>query len=403
MTDSSKHQIVIVGGGTGGIAVASHLLKELENPDIAVIEPSDTHYYQPGWTFVGGGIVDASRTARPMSKVIPKGVQWIQDSVATLDPANNTLKTEGGKEIGYEFLVMAPGIKIDWEAIPGLKESLGKNGVVSNYDYRVAPLTWETIKSFQGGTALFTQPKPPFKCPGAAQKIMYLADEAFRKSKVRDKTDIRFYSAAPGIFPVKKFAAPLNEVIARKGLDIHYQSNLVELRPDDKEAVFENMTNGERETVKYDMIHVTPPMCAPDFVKNSPLGDDAGWVDVDMYTLRHKKFGNVFGLGDCTNTPNSKTAAAIRGQAPVLVSNLVTAMSGQEGKAAYDGYASCPLVTGYGKLVLAEFDYNLQPKETFPFDQGRERRSMYYLKKYILPRFYWDVLLKGGDLNAGGD
>jgi len=402
MTDTIKHQIVIVGGGTGGIAVASHLLKELDNPDIAIIEPSDTHYYQPGWTFVGGGIIEAAKTARPMSKIIPAGVKWIQDSVATINPEENSLATAAEKQISYDYLVMAPGIKIDWDSIPGLKESLGKNGVVSNYDYNVASLTWEAIKSFQGGTAIFTQPKPPFKCPGAAQKIMYLADDTFRKSKVRDKSDIKFFSAGPGIFPVKKYAAALNKVIARKGLDIHYQSNLVELHPEKKEAVFERLTDGEQQTIQYDMIHVTPPMSAPDFLKDSPISDAAGWVDVDMYTLRHKKYANVFGLGDCTNTPNSKTAAAIRSQAPVLVSNLVTAINGQEGKVAYDGYASCPLVTGYGKLILAEFDYNLLPKETFPFDQGKERRSMYYLKKYVLPKFYWDVLLKGGDLNIGG-
>ncbi len=402
MTDAIKHQIVIVGGGTGGIAVAAHLLKELDNPDIAIIEPSDTHYYQPGWTFVGGGIIEAEKTARPMSKIVPAGVKWIQDSVTTINPEENSLNTADEKQISYDFLVVAPGIKIDWESIPGLKESLGKNGVVSNYDYHAAPYTWRTIQSFQGGTAIFTQPKPPFKCPGAAQKIMYLADDAFRKSKVRDRTDIKFFSAGPGIFPVKKYAAALNKVIARKGLDVHYQTNLIELHPDKKEAVFERLTDGEQQTIQYDMIHVTPPMSAPDFLKGSPVSDSAGWVDVDMYTLRHKKYANVFGLGDCTNTPNSKTAAAIRSQAPVLVSNLVTAINGQDGKAAYDGYASCPLVTGYGKLVLAEFDYNLLPKETFPFDQGKERRSMYYLKKYVLPKFYWDVLLKGGDLNLGG-
>jgi len=395
------HKILIIGGGTGGIAVASQLQKELADPDIAILEPADTHYYQPGWTFVGGGIFRKEETARSMGEIIPRGTHWIHDAAAKIDPETCTVTTETGVTMTYDFLVVAAGIRIDWETIPGLREGLGKNGIVSNYAYDIAPVTWEVIKSFKGGTALFTQPKPPFKCPGAAQKILYLADDAFRRQKVRKQSELIFCSAAPGIFPVKKYAAALNDVIKRKELDMRYQWNLIELRPGDKEAVFERLPDGDRETVAYDMIHVTPPMSAPHFIKESPLADGAGWLDIDMYTLQHKRYRNVFGLGDCTNTPNSKTAAAIKAQTPVLVSNLSMVIENQEGKAAYDGYASCPLVTGYGKLILAEFDYNMKPRETFPFDQGRELRSMYYLKKFILPRVYWNVLLKGGSFSMG--
>ncbi len=401
MSQTIHHKVVVIGGGTGGISVAAHLLKEVEDLDIAIIEPSDKHYYQPGWTFVGAGIFRPWETVRDTKDVLPKKAQWIQDSVEGIDADNNSLTMASGKTVSYDFLVVAAGIKILWDAIPGLKEGLGKNGIVSNYDYKIAPITWQTIKDFKGGTAIFTQPAPPFKCPGAAQKILYLADDAFRKHKVRDKSNLIFCSAAPGIFPVKKYAATLNQVIARKELDMRYQTKLVELRPELKEAVFES-PNGDQSVLSYDMIHVTPPMGAPDFIKSSVISDAGGWVDVNMHTLQHKTYKNIFGLGDCTNSPNSKTAAAIRSQTPVVVSNLILAMAGQEGKAAYDGYASCPLVTGYGKLVLAEFDYNLQPKETFPFDQAKERRSMYFLKKRILPKLYWDVLLKGGDVSLSG-
>ncbi len=401
MNTATHHKIIVIGGGTGGISVAAHLAKENSTLDIAIIEPSEFHYYQPGWTFVGAGIFSSKKTVRPMTKVIPKGVQLIKDSVTTISPDENQLTLGSGQIITYDYMIVAAGIKITWDKIPGLKEGLGKNGIVSNYDHDVAPLTWKAIKEFQGGTAIFTQPPPPFKCPGAAQKILYLADDAFRKNKVRDKTEMIFCSAAPGIFPIKKYADTLNQVIKRKNLTMNYQTNLIALHPDKKEAIFQS--GDEEKTIKYDMIHVTPPMAAPDFIKESPLSDEAGWLDVDCHTLQHKKYKNIFGLGDCTNTPNSKTAAAIRSQTPVVASNLLATINNQEGLAAYDGYASCPLVTGYGKLVLAEFDYNMQVKETFPFDQGQERRSMYYLKKYVLPKFYWDVLLKGGDLSFGGN
>lgn len=398
MSAINTHKIVIVGGGTAGLAVASHLKKMDPELDIAVLEPKDVHYYQPGWTLVGGGEMKPKATWRPMAKVIPEGVQWLQEGAATFEPEKNQLTTTTGKTLQYEFLVVAAGIKIDWQQIPGLQEALQKNlGVVSIYDFDLAPRVWEAIKNFSGGTAIFTQPKPPFKCPGAAQKITYLADDAWRKRNVRGKTKLMFFSAAPGIFPVKRYANTLNEVLKRKSIETHFQHHLVAVDPEKKEATFEAVSGGDRQTHAFDLLHVTPPMCAPDFLKQSPLADEGGWMNVDKYTLRHVQYKNIYGLGDCVNAPNSKTAAAARSQTYVVVSNLITDLAGGEGIAAYDGYASCPLITGYGKLVLAEFDYNLQPKETFPIDQSKERRSMYYFKKYFLPWYYWNVLLKGGD------
>jgi len=393
-----KHQIIIIGGGTAGIATASHLLKNNEDLDIAIIEPADVHYYQPGWTFVGAGIYKPQATRRTMKSVIPKGVTWIKDSVASFDPENNKVVTTANGDVEYDGLVVAAGIKINWDAVEGLSEAMKTDGVCSNYTYETAEKTWKTIKAFKGGTAIFTQPKPPFKCPGAAQKIMYLADDAFRKQGVRKKTEIKFFAGAPGIFPIKRYSDPLNAVIKRKNLETNFKHHLVAIDAGKKEATFEQVETGEKVTAHYDMIHVTPPQCAPDFLQGSPISNEGGWVEVDKYTLQSTKFSNVFALGDCCSAPNSKTAAAIKAQTPVVVSNLLTVLNGGEAGTAYDGYASCPLVTGYGKLVLAEFDYNMQPKETFPFNQGKERKSMYYFKKYVLPKFYWDVLLKGGNL-----
>jgi len=398
MAETISHKVVIVGAGTAGVAVAAHLKKMDESLDVAIIEPRDVHYYQPGWTLVGGGEMKPKATWRPMDKIIPPGVSWIHDGAADFDPENNRLTTTSGQQVSYEYLVVAAGIEIAWDAVPGLTEALQKNiGVVSIYDYDLAPQVWEAIKGFSGGTAIFTQPKPPFKCPGAAQKITYLADDAWRKRNVRGQTKLRFFSAAPGIFPVKRYATTLNEVLKRKAIETHFQHHLVAVDSEKKEATIEHVGTGDRQTHAFDFLHVTPPMRAPTFLKQSPLADEAGWMDVDKYTLRHVKYKNVYGLGDCTNSPNSKTAAAARSQTYVVVSNLLTDLGGGEGIAAYDGYASCPLITGYGKLVLAEFDYNLQPKETFPIDQSKERRSMYWFKKYFLPWYYWNVLLKGGD------
>ena len=393
----NHYQVLIVGGGTAGITVAAQLAHSANPPEMAIIEPSNKHYYQPLWTLVGGGVFDRAESERNEADYIPAGVTWIQDKVASFDPDKNKLSTASSGDISYDWLVVAAGLQIDWHLIPGLKESVGQpgTGVCSNYSYETVNSTWENIRNFKGGNAIFTQPATPIKCAGAPQKIMYLAADHFAKQGIMGKTNVIFGIAAGVIFGVKKYADTLEKVIARRGLDVRYQHDLQSLDVANRKATFKNLTSGENVTWDYDMIHVTPPMSAPDFIKQSPLAGATGWVDVDIHTLQHNKYANVFALGDCSSLPTSKTGAAIRKQAPTVVANLAARMKGLPMQGSYDGYTSCPLVTGYGSLVLAEFDYDKNPQESFPFDQGEERYSMYAMKAYGLPRMYWHGMLRG--------
>ena len=396
MSASVHHQIIIVGGGSAGISVAARLTKGWFNKlDVAVIEPSDKHYYQPQWTLVGGGVVKKEVTEHTEASVMPRRATWIRDGVAEFHPDQNYVVTRGGQTLTYDWLVVAAGIQINWGKIPGLKESVGKNGVCSNYSYGTVDSTWENIRNFRGGNALFTHPSGAVKCGGAPQKIMYLAEDYFRRAGIRDKCNVIFAEAGPSIFAVDRYRKTLEAVVARKRIDCRFRHELIEIRPSAKEAVFKHLDTGETVTLPYDMLHVTPPMSAPAFIANSPLADKEGWVEVDKDTLQHTRFANVFGIGDCSNLPTSKTGAAIRKQAPILVTNLKAAIGGAPLTAKYDGYTSCPLVTGYGSLVLAEFDYDKNPAETFPFDQSKERWSMWFVKRYLLPFFYWHLMLKG--------
>jgi len=393
--EESHYEFVIVGGGTAGITVASRIQRKCGKASLAIVEPSDKHYYQPLWTLVGAGEVKKEETARPEQSVIPRGAEWIRDSVSAFHPGENAVTTLKGRRIGYDYLVVAAGIQIDWGRVKGLRESIGKNGVCSNYAYEYVDTTWEFLSGLRRGNAIFTFPNTETKCGGAPQKIMWLADHHLRRRGHRQDADVWFVSAKPGIFGVPHYARTLNRLVEERNIKTRFRRDLVEIDAVSKIALFKNLDSGEIEPLPYELLHVTPPQSAPDFIKQSPLASADGWVDVDQRTLQHKKFPNIFSLGDASSLPTAKTGAAVRKQAPVLVQNLLSQRAGEALRAAYDGYTSCPLVTGYGRLVLAEFDYEGRPVETFPFDQSRERRSMYLLKRYLLPVLYWHGMLKG--------
>ena len=392
------YQILIIGGGNEGVSVASQLLIKNPKLKIGIIEPSEKHYYQPAWTLAGGGEFDIKKTERSESSVIPKGVKWIKESVVSFSPDNNSVSLSNSEFVSYDFLVVAPGIQLNWIDVKGLEESLGKNGVTSNYSFKYAPYTFELIKNLNKGKAIFHNPHTPVKCGGAPHKIMYLAADYFRKKGVLNNIDIQYWSGAAKLFAVPKYEKTLLEVVKRGNIKLNFLEKLEEIDGANKRARFVGFgehNKGIETWVDYDMIHVTPPQSSPDFIKSSPLANAAGWVDVDKHTLQHPKFKNIFTLGDASGLPTSKTGAAIRKQAPVLVDNLLSAISNKPLTAKYTGYTSCPLVTGYGKLVLAEFDYDSNPMETFPFDKIKERWSMYQLKKHGLPWLYWNKILTG--------
>jgi sulfide:quinone oxidoreductase len=418
---SQHFQVLIVGGGTAGIMVAAQLKLKQPSITIGLLEPSEKHYYQPAWTLVGAGTFDFKDTIRAEADQIPSGVLWIKEFADRFEPEHNKVFTRTGKDFTYNFLVLAPGIQIDLDGIPGLREALGQGNVCSNY---VDPeYTWEVVKNFKGGNAVFTQPTTPIKCGGAPQKTMYLADDYFRKSGAINKTNVIYATPGSVIFGVKEFADTLNKVIQRKGIHVKYFYALSKIDPIKREVYFRYAKPGDNQCVvtennkimeriqgeseiviPYDMLHLAPPQSAPDFIKKSPFaiqdGPSKGWIDVNKFTLQHNTYPNVFGLGDAANLPTAKTGAAIRKQAPVVVQNILRLI--KENKLAdskYEGYSSCPLITGYGKMVLAEFKYD-NVRDSDPFlskfvDTTKENWSMWILKKYGLPYLYWNKMMKG--------
>ena len=405
-TGDAKFDVVIVGAGAGGVSVAASLQSRQSNLSIAIIDPADIHYYQPGWTMVGGGIFEASETAKTMGSLIPNGVKWIKAAVAAFEPENDAVILDGCRVVKYKRLVVCPGLKLDWEAVEGLEETLGRNGVTSNYRYDLAPYTWQLVRDMKEGRALFTQPPMPIKCAGAPQKAMYLSGDAwFRNGRLKD-IDIQFMNAGGVLFGVKDYVPALEHYVAKYGATLNYFHNLVSVDGPAKTATFKVAkpeTEPETVTVDFDMMHVCPPQVAPDFVRVSPLADAAGWVDVDQSTLRHKSYENIWSLGDVMNAPNAKTAAAARKQAPTVAENIVADIAGRSPTAAYDGYGSCPLTVERGKIVLAEFGYGGVLKPSFPpalLVGTKPTRLAWFLKEKMLPPIYWKAMLKGKEWMA---
>lgn len=398
----SAYKVLILGGGAAGISVAARLSQSLTSGTIAIVEPSENHYYQPLWTLVGAGLFTKEASMKQESSLIPKGVTWIKEKVLSIDPESKKVSLSHDQTVGYDFLVVATGLKLNWDKIEGLNDNLGKNGICSIYQFDQLDKTKEMLHSFSGGTALFVMPPTPIKCAGAPQKIMYLADTIFRKNGVREKSHIQFASAGAAIFGIPTFAKTLEKVAKEKNIETKFAHKIIGVNAAKKEAIFEvHSADGtvSRSHLKYDLLHLVPTMSAHSFISETSLsfqdGDQKGWLAVDKFTLQHLKYPNIFGIGDVAGLPNSKTGAAIRKQYPIVAKNLLAVMKGEKPTEKYNGYSSCPMVVDIGKVMLAEFGYDSVLMPSFPLNPAVPRSSMWILKKYILPKLYWYGMLKG--------
>ena len=395
---SRKYRVVIIGAGTAGLSTAARL-KRTGIGDIAILDPAANHDYQPLWTLVGGGLAPVERSRRPMRGLIPRGVDWLREAAVDVDPDNRTVTTDSGNQLRYDRLIVAPGIQLDWSDVSGMSEAVDTQSACSNYGYELAPHTWAAVRNLRRGTAVFTMPSGPIKCAGAPQKIAYLAADYWRRQGVLNDIRVVLVLPTPGMFGVPVFARELERVAQRYDIEVQFNSEAVEIDPDGKSVTIADNAAGTKDSIAYDFLHVVPPQSAPDWLKATRLAvpdNPAGWVDVDKHTLQHARFPEVFALGDAGSTPNSKTGAAIRKQAPVVAANVAASLADRPLSAAYDGYASCPLTTARDRLLLAEFDYTLEPHPTLPLvNTQRERKDFGVFKRYALPTMYWNFMLKG--------
>lgn len=412
-SSKAKGKIVIIGGGSAGISMAARLKRWLDKPDITLIDPSDRQFYQPGFTLIASGVYQPDEVWKKQEDCIPGGIRWIKDSVAAVDPVRNRVATVQNGEIPYDFLVLTPGLQINWTKVEGItRETLGQGNAHCIYDFEGAQKTWKALQEFSrtGGKGIYTDTYTKHKCGGAPKKICLLTEHYTRKQGTRDNVSLNFYTASKQLYDVPFYTPRLLEIYEERNIPIHLNVRVKGVDTAAKQVHFEKIeTRGEEKTYTpfvedYDFLHFTPPMSAPDFVRESGLGWTEGklaadaWVMVDKETLVHKTYPNIISLGDVAGIPTSKTSAAIRIQVPIAAKNLISLMEGKEPAEKYNGYAACPIVTDYGHVLLCEFNYEKKPETSFPFtmiDTSKEQWLAWLLKVYFLKPMYFYGMLNG--------
>ena len=418
-------KVIIVGGGSGAIMVLSRIKRAIKNPDITIIAPNEIHLYQPGQVFIGAGEMEMEDILLDNNDYIdPDEVTWIKDEVKVFDPDNNTLTTRAGEELKYDYLVVATGAQYNYEAIDGLtKEDIGKNGITSVYLSDLekgtsvgATATWEWNKALKEAAktskqkVIFTHPNTPIKCGGAPQKVMYLTADYLKKDGL--SAEYTFVASLKTLFSIPHVTKSLEKVQASYDtITSKLQHHLQSIDVQNKKATFlhsyseevydeefgetEVVSHEETVVMDYDFIHVTPPMSSVTSLVNSKLVDFTGWLEVDKHTLQHKRYSNVFGIGDTCGVPMCKTGGSARHQGPIVTENLISVMKNEKAKEIFDGYTVCPIKTAYGKILMAEFNYE-GDAPTIPFLAIEEPRYMWWLfDLYQLKPMYQYLMLTG--------
>lgn len=400
---TSAH-IVIAGSGLGGISVANRLSQMLDGAKITIIDRKEEHNYQPGYTLVATGVWPVSKVRDRNADYQPAGIEWVKDMVAGFDPAANTVITAGGQRIGYDYLVVATGVHLDYAQIEGMDvAAIGREGMTSVYPSpEVAQATWAAMQTFtaKGGQAVMTLPATPLKCAGAPLKMSFMLRDRLLKAGTLGASKISFQSALGNVFSVKVVNDNVLERWKALGIDVEYSRKLTAIDIGARRATFAS-PEGLKQEMPYDFIHVVPPMRAPDAVKNSDLSwkegpfAAGGWLEVDKNTLQHRRFSNVFGIGDINGTPRGKTAATIKKSAPLVAHNLVQVIAGRQADEIFDGYTSCPLITREGSAMLVEFDYEGRLTPSLPMIDPLQDSFFAWLMKVRMLKPAYMAVLKG--------
>jgi len=402
-----KVKIVIVGAGSGGMMSAARLRRSAPNAEIVIVAPNKTHLYQSGQTFVAFDLYQQFENERTTAELLPDNVKWLEEYVTSFHPQNNTIQTSKSGTLSYDFLVVALGVEYDYESIEGLDASMiGKNGIASVYfnDTRVGDaqggeITKSWLREIKRATSkgsvnvLCTEPETPIKGVGTSLDILFLANDRFKNE------NIKFSLAQPTkrLLPSEHFHPIIAKQMKKsKNITPLYSHTLTALDAKNKKATF--VKDGKKVVLSYDFIHVVPPMRPAKVLQNSSLaiqaGKHKGYLDIDAKTLQHKKYKNVFGVGDILGIELGKTGGSAQKQAVVLQDNIAAAIEKKKLPALYDGYTVAPVKTEFGKIILAEFNEK-GPLPTFWLNPDKPRWIWWEMDLHVVKTAYFSLMMRG--------
>ena len=387
-------KLLIVGGGDAGISVATKLVNSpimlsdkgknvLSSKDITVVDKKEKYIYQSGQTLVGGGLTSLNDIIVDNRTRTPSNVNTINQLVQKIVPKENKVVLEDGSQVSYDYLVLALGTSPQLDLIPGLRESLEDENipVATNYIPEHAVKMNRLREEFKGGRALFTMPSSPIKCGGAPLKITFLSCSGWKQKRI--KYDAQYNTGTPGIFANLFYAGALKDQLDRYGVSANTKLELVEVRGKDRVAIFKDLETEKLVEKSFNILHATPIMKAPSLLAEAGLANPNSYVNVNINTLQHNNFPNIFSLGDCADLPTSKTLSAVNDQFHILIKNLESEMQGQPLEAEYQGYTACPVLTGNNKVMLCEFGYDQKVMQTFLRDQREPKGFFFFMKTRI--------------------
>ncbi len=396
-------KIVILGAGAGGMAIANRLVDRLEGAEITLVDGRQEHWYQPGFTLIAAGLKPASYSVSRNEQWLPRPVRYINEYAAELDPETQRVTTTGGTRLDYDYLIVATGLILDWDAIGGFSLDLvGQNGLGAVYaGPEYAAKTWRALDEFatRGGRAVFMRPTTEMKCAGAPLKYSFLTDDHLRRKGTRDASEVVYTTNSQALFGVPIVTEKLELIMRRQDINVVRHHVLKAIDAGARKATFDT-PDGE-VTLDYDFTNVVPPQRAPQVIRDSGLSwadrwTDQGWIEVEMDTLRHKRYPNVFGIGDINGVPKGKTAASVKWHLPVVEDHLVSELAGGEGTRTYNGYTSCPLITRVGRAMLIEFDYHDNLVPSFPgVVAPLEELWISWLMKEVALKATYNAMLRG--------
>ena len=391
-------QLLVLGAGTAGTMVANRLNRMLDRSQwkITIVDQDAVHYYQPGFLFIPFGTYRREDVVKPKKSFIPSNIELIMSAIDVIEPDQNRVKLADGRSLSYDFLVIATGAEVHPEQTPGLAEHEWRESIHDFYTLEGSLALHEKLRSWQGGRLVVNVVENPIKCPVAPLEFLLLADDYFRKRKMRDRVELIYATPLPGAFTKPVAAKALGHLLEEKGIQVEPEFAIMEVQPDAKKIV----SYDERE-VEYDLLVSVPLNMGDDVIARSGLGDELNYVPVDKHTFLSSKHANVFVLGDASNAPASKAGSVAHFAVDTFGENFVHYTQGGELKPLFDGHANCFVESGNGKALLIDFNYEVEPLTGSyplpvigPFPLLKES-VLNHWGKLGFRWMYWNLLLKG--------